>query len=55
MSDMGTRERAYELARSGLFRTVSDLETALSVGSGTRRRSGPQPPSERACETLVQH
>jgi hypothetical protein len=48
MSDMGTIERAYELARSGRFRTVSDLETALIrerhtdarehlAGLGTRR------------------
>ncbi len=29
MSDMGTVERAFQLARSGRFKTVSEIETAL--------------------------
>jgi hypothetical protein len=29
MNDVGTVERAYQLARSGKFKTVSEIETAL--------------------------
>jgi hypothetical protein len=29
MSDVGTVERAYQLARSGRFKTVGEIESAL--------------------------